>query len=39
MIEIKKENPLEKLFGFGKGKKISKKSFLKNRKEMESKWI
>lgn len=39
VIEIKKENPLKELWGFGKGKKITRKEFLKFRKETESKWI
>lgn len=40
IVEIKlKENPLKELFGFGKGKKITKKAFLENRKLLESKYI
>ena len=35
----RKDNPLKELFGFGKGKKISKNSFLENRKSLESKYI
>jgi len=39
IIELKKENPLKELFGFGKGKKITKKTFLENRKTLESKYM
>ena len=39
-VEIEKEsNLLRELFGFGKDKKISRKEFLRNRKEMEGGWI
>ncbi len=40
IIEVKKENPLKELWGFGDGKKINRKEFLKFRKEFEeSKWL
>lgn len=40
LMEIeKKENPLKSLFGFGKGKKILRKSFLENRRMLESKYV
>jgi len=40
IIEIeKKENPLKELFGFGKGKKITRKAFLENRKMLESNYM
>ena len=35
----KKENPLKELWGFGKGKKLTQKARLENRKMLESKWI
>ena len=34
-----KDNPLKELFGFGKGKKITRESFLENRKLLESKYM
>ena len=40
LIEVeKKENPLKELFGFGKGKKITRKAFLENRRMLESKYM
>ena len=38
-LEIKKENPLKELWGFGKNKKTTRKEFLEFRKELESKWL
>ena len=35
----KKENPLKELWGFGKGKKLTQKARLENRKMLESKWV
>ena len=40
VVEItKKENPLKELFGFGKGRKITKRQIRENRKLLESKWM
>ena len=40
LIEIeKKENPLRELWGFGKGKKLTQKARLENRRMLESKWV
>lgn len=40
LIEVeKKENPLKELWGFGKGKKLTQKARLENRKFLESKWM
>lgn len=39
IIVEKKENPLKELFGWGKGKKITRKAFLANRKMLESKYV
>ena len=39
ILEIKKkENPLRELWGFGKGKKLTQKTRLRNRKFLESKY-
>ena len=35
----KKVNPLKMLFGFDKENKLSRDSFEKNRKSMESRWV
>lgn len=40
LIEVeKKENPLKELWGFGKGRKLTQKARLENRKFLESKRI
>ncbi len=40
LIEVeRKENPLKELWGLGKGKKLTQKARLENRKFLESKWM